>query len=64
MSILTDLTIHEAHKLLKERKISSVELTDAFLENIDHLESKIHSFISVTPEIARSAAIKVPSRNL
>ena len=41
MSILTDLTIHEAHKLLKERKISSVELTDAFLENIDHLERKI-----------------------
>lgn len=62
MSILTDLTIHEAHKLLKERKISSVELTDAFLENIDHLESKIHSFISVTPEIARSAAIKADKK--
>jgi aspartyl-tRNA(Asn)/glutamyl-tRNA(Gln) amidotransferase subunit A len=62
MTNLTDLTIHEAHKLLKGREISSVELTNAFLNNIESLENKIQAFITVTPDLARSAAIKADKK--
>jgi aspartyl-tRNA(Asn)/glutamyl-tRNA(Gln) amidotransferase subunit A len=51
-------TIHEAHKLLKEKKISSVELTEQYLERIDEVESKVKSFVTVTKEIALEQARK------
>ena len=35
------LTIHEAHQLLVERKVSSVELTEACLERIWQVEAEV-----------------------
>jgi aspartyl-tRNA(Asn)/glutamyl-tRNA(Gln) amidotransferase subunit A len=53
----TQLTIHAAHKLLKSRQISSVELTRAMLERIQTLDPRIKAFTTVTAELAlRQAA--------
>ena len=52
----TYLTIHEAHDLLVKRKISSVEITKAYLGRIDAVESKVHAFVTVTGELALEQA--------
>ncbi len=49
---LYQLTIHEAHKLLKQGEISSVELTRAVLNRVDELESKVHACVTITKDIA------------
>jgi len=52
------VTIHEASRLLKEKKISSVELTRDYLERIRHLEPKVRAFVTVTDELALEQARK------
>jgi aspartyl-tRNA(Asn)/glutamyl-tRNA(Gln) amidotransferase subunit A len=51
-----DLTIHEAHELLEKRELSSLELTKAVLERIHHVEDRVHSFVTVTEDIALAQA--------
>jgi len=50
------VTIHEASRLLKEKKISSVELTRDYLERIRQLEPKVKAFVTVTGELALEQA--------
>ncbi len=52
------VTIHEAHQLLKEKKISSVELTQQYLERIKKVEPKVKAFMTVTEELALQQAKK------
>jgi len=52
----TNLTIHEAHELLKSRQLSSVELTKAYLERIQQLEPKVHALVTVTDKLALEQA--------
>ena len=47
-----DLTIHQAHQLLKKRELSSLELTRAVLERITRVEKKVHAFVTVTEDEA------------
>jgi aspartyl-tRNA(Asn)/glutamyl-tRNA(Gln) amidotransferase subunit A len=54
----TQLTIHEAHEQLKDKKISSVELTKACLERIEAVEPKLKALVSVTGELALKQAQK------
>ncbi len=56
---LCQLTIHEAHELLKQRKVSSVALTKAVLKRIDELEGKVHACVTITEDIALEEAEKV-----
>jgi aspartyl-tRNA(Asn)/glutamyl-tRNA(Gln) amidotransferase subunit A len=49
---MIDLTLTEAKKKLKNKEISSVELTKAYLERIKQVEHKINSFVTVTEEEA------------
>jgi len=58
VTISGGVTIHEAHRLLKEKKISSVELTKDYLERIKQLEPKVHAFVTVTEEPALERARK------
>ena len=58
VTISGGVTIHEAHRLLKEKKISSVELTKDYLERIKQLEPKVHAFVTVTEEQALERARK------
>jgi aspartyl-tRNA(Asn)/glutamyl-tRNA(Gln) amidotransferase subunit A len=50
------LTIHEAHQLLKEKKISSVELTQQYLDRIKKVEPKVKALTTVTEELALKQA--------
>ena len=51
-----DLTIHEAHQLLKKRELSSVELTKGVLERIHHVEDKVRCFVTITEDAALAQA--------
>jgi aspartyl-tRNA(Asn)/glutamyl-tRNA(Gln) amidotransferase subunit A len=53
-----NLTIHEAHQQLKDKKVSSVELTNACLERIEKLEPKLKALVTVTAELAMQQARK------
>lgn len=56
--IINQLTIHEAHELLKARQLSAVELTKACLERISQTEPKVHALVTVTEELALKQAQK------
>ena len=59
---LYDLTVHTAHQLLKDRKISSLELTKGVLEHIARVEGKLHAFVTVTGEAAMQQAKQADKR--
>ena len=50
------LSIAEAALLLRTKRLSPVELTQAVLDRIDRIEPKIHAFITVTRDEAMRAA--------
>jgi len=53
---LIDLSIHDASELVRRRKVSPVELTNACLTRIERLDSTLNAFITVTPELAAAQA--------
>jgi len=56
MAELTDLTVTECLHALNQGRVSSVELTRAYLKRIDALEPRIHAFITLTPKKALQTA--------
>ena len=52
------MTIHEAHKLLEEKQVSSVELTKVCLDRIQQVEPKVGAIVTVTEELALEQARK------
>lgn len=56
MQNLHTMTIAALSKLLAEKKISSVELTQHFLQRIQTLDKKFNSFITVTSDLALARA--------
>ena len=53
---LYELTIGEAHELLKKKEITSVELTKAVLDRIDEVEPEIDAYITVAADMAMAQA--------
>src|SRR5438067_8587952 len=53
---LCDLEISEVAPLLRDRTLSPVELTEAYLERITRLDPRLNSYIRVIPAEARAAA--------
>ncbi|MBI2058428.1 MAG: Asp-tRNA(Asn)/Glu-tRNA(Gln) amidotransferase subunit GatA [Nitrospirae bacterium] len=53
---LLDLTLKEARDGLRARKFSSVDLTKAVLAEVEKREPEIHSFITLTPDLAMAQA--------
>ncbi len=49
---IENLTVHEAHRALKAKQISSVELTRAYLRNIKERDPKVRSLVTVMEEAA------------
>ncbi|MCP4351923.1 MAG: Asp-tRNA(Asn)/Glu-tRNA(Gln) amidotransferase subunit GatA [Desulfobacterales bacterium] len=49
---LYELTVQEAHNLLKQKEISSQELTKAVLDRISAVDEKVGAFITVADEMA------------
>jgi aspartyl-tRNA(Asn)/glutamyl-tRNA(Gln) amidotransferase subunit A len=56
---LHQLTIHEAHELLKRREISSTELTKSVLKHIAEVEGKVHACVTIVEDVALKEAKKV-----
>lgn len=59
---LHELTIHQAHQLLREKELSSVELTEAVLERIDAVEDDVRAYLNLTPERALEDAKTADAR--
>ncbi len=62
MADLTVLTIDEAHQMLKNGEISSVELTRAYLERIEALDGAIQAYLTVTADLALEQALRADAR--
>ena len=56
MAELNWLSIQEAHSQLTSRQISSVELTQACLDQIETVEDRVQSFLTLIPETALAQA--------
>jgi aspartyl-tRNA(Asn)/glutamyl-tRNA(Gln) amidotransferase subunit A len=56
MTDLTDLSVRQCLDGLQQGTFSSTELTQAFLERIEHLEPGLRAFITLTPEKALDQA--------
>jgi len=50
------LTIHEAQQLIRERKLSPVELTQAVLDRIAAVDARLHAYINLMSDSAMAAA--------
>jgi len=59
---LYDLTIHQAHALLKKKEVSSLELTKAALARIAEVEKKVRALVTITEELALGQAEKADKR--
>ena len=57
-----DLTIHEAHDLLKSRKISAVELMQVCLDRVEDVEPDVKALVTVTEETALEQAREADRR--
>jgi len=62
MSELTDLTLAQIIRALRDGEFSSRELTRACLARIERLEPRLHAFITLTPEIALRQADQADQR--
>ena len=56
LDLTMNLTIHEAHELLRKRELSSVELTRSYLERIEAVEGRVKAFVTVTADLALEQA--------
>lgn len=56
MSELTDLTLDEILRGLREGSFSSLELTQAFLSRIEKFEPEVRAFLSLEPDRAEAQA--------
>lgn len=59
---LNKLTAHELSKKLRDREVSSVEITQAVLNRIDSIDGKVRAYITTTPEQAIKTAQNVDER--
>lgn len=55
-SSLVHLTVSEASRLIATRKLSPVELVEAYLARIEAVDGVLHSYITVLADEARAAA--------
>ncbi|MDD5454343.1 MAG: Asp-tRNA(Asn)/Glu-tRNA(Gln) amidotransferase subunit GatA [Candidatus Ratteibacteria bacterium] len=59
---LYKLTAHELHKLLSEKKISSLEITESIYGRIEKLDKNINSYITLAKESALQQARKADKK--
>ncbi|MGQ9653075.1 MAG: Asp-tRNA(Asn)/Glu-tRNA(Gln) amidotransferase subunit GatA [Thermodesulfobacteriota bacterium] len=57
-----ELTIHEARHLLDRGDIRATELAEAVLRRIEEVDSRVHAFLTVTPERAMALAREADQR--
>ncbi len=62
MADLLDLSIVELRQLLDGREITSIELTEAYLERIQKVDKKIKAYVTVTEDVAIAQAKKADEK--
>ena len=55
---ITALKIRDMRTMLDKKEISAAELTDAYLDRIDKNDGSLESYITVTADEAKAAAVK------
>ncbi len=55
---ITALKIRDMRTMLDKKEVSAAELADAYLERINNIDGKLESYITVTADEAKSAAVK------
>jgi aspartyl-tRNA(Asn)/glutamyl-tRNA(Gln) amidotransferase subunit A len=58
LAIDTQFTIHETHQLLKNKKVSSVELTQSALERVRKVDPQIRALVTVSEDLAMQQAAR------
>ena len=58
--IYTDAT--EIRELIKRKKLSAVEATEAYLARIQAVDPKVHAYINVATDLARARAVDIDAR--
>src|SRR3989344_4121521 len=59
---MTDLTILQALEKIKNKEISSVEVTKSYLERIKKLEPRLNAFVTVTEDEALKNAMSADEK--
>jgi aspartyl-tRNA(Asn)/glutamyl-tRNA(Gln) amidotransferase subunit A len=59
---LHELSLQQAHELLSSRKISSEELTRAYLERIQRLDPQVKAYVTVSEDVALEQAREADQR--
>ena len=59
---LYQLTAHELGDLLKNKKVSAVDITKSYLDRIEKVESKVDSYLTICQEEALNKAEEVQKR--
>jgi aspartyl-tRNA(Asn)/glutamyl-tRNA(Gln) amidotransferase subunit A len=62
MTDLARLTLQDAHALLRQREVSSVELTQAVLDRILTLDNDLKAYLTLAPEVALEQAAEADGR--
>lgn len=55
---ITALNIRDMRTMLDKKEVSAAELADAYLTRINNVDGRLESYITVTAEAAKSAAVK------
>ncbi|MCE2488364.1 MAG: Asp-tRNA(Asn)/Glu-tRNA(Gln) amidotransferase subunit GatA [Anaerolineae bacterium] len=58
VSDVTHLGIGDTLKLLRERRLSAVELTQAYIDRSEALDPQLRAWLRFTPELALAAAVR------
>ena len=58
--IYTDAT--EIRELIKRKELSAVEATEAYLARIQAVDQKVHAYINVAADLARTSAADIDAR--
>lgn len=59
---LYQLTAHELSDLLKDKKVSAVDITKSYLDRIEKVESKVDSYLTICQEQALNKAEEVQKK--
>ncbi|MBN1258833.1 Asp-tRNA(Asn)/Glu-tRNA(Gln) amidotransferase subunit GatA [Candidatus Peregrinibacteria bacterium] len=59
---MINLSIAEAHKGLKEKKFSATELAKAYLKRIKETDGNLHSYVTVTEDVALKQAAEADKK--
>lgn len=59
---LYELSAHELSKMLKNKEITSLELTNAVYERIDEVDSQINAYLKLNKEAALAKAAEIDER--